>query len=817
MLKRLSGTFSQSSDQLLLVPPAAPISPNLSSNSAPSSPHSLRQQQSGYPFPPTQPQQEPQQTLDRTNLHKTLKSFSNLLTALVELRSTTLLHSKAEKKLGKALKEVGSINGWGSTIIPEALLASSIMFETLGETDSKFSKLIQNQYELIHDLTNKYFKKTAKEEKIFEDSLSSLDSKVSKVTQSYNKFTSKNSNTTTSSLNSPLLINSTNHLDSITQSHTNFIQTLTNLQFQANSLKSDYGIDLQTRREKIGIEIAKVLTGLSEKIWRNRIEGVRKGGNQVIGNVLTRGVWVSEGMERVGEYENMGKELNGEGTREEQIGGDRNRNGDPPPPPAQFSESTLKNQTVVKQSNQFRGPRTPSTTSTQNTVSSTSSSTKTTRSDFPLPPSPVRRSPTSLQVVEQYQNPQPTHIDSPPPPNVSNHSNRRVSIEEPTIRQSKPIIPPSSPSQNPPVEQQQRDLGGGRTLPRGWYLDPSFANHLDQQEISSPPPLPLSPRLDQTSPQLESQVGDERPRFGLLEKRQETQRRGEEDDVGGNGEVLLWKPTPRYGSAPPVSSSRKEEEEVDGESQEVVDEWGRSLSSRTGHHQEREREESFVRRMSQKYGSSNQVSHTSSSGTNSQSLPSSSSFFHNQHNRSNSRVSQLAKRYSSPPDPIHPSSSSSYTFSKSNEESSQQQQRRPPLPTPTIRSSSSSSVSFQPSRTTNSYTPQPQTSPSSPSSQSLGLNFPHTRPHPQLLPTIPSASSGSTESHASSSEPHPSFCACQSCTFLHYSHNGKEELTKLEEERLQKELRINRNGGGKGGTLVRGLVGKGKEVFGRMG
>jgi hypothetical protein len=40
-------------------------------------------------------------------------------------------------------------------------------------------------------------------------------------------------------------------------------------------------------------------------------------------------------------------------------------------------------------------------------------------------------------------------------------------------------------------------------------------------------------------------------------------------------------------------------------------------------------------------------------------------------------------------------------------------------------------------------------------------------------------------------------------------------LTRSEEERLQKELRVGGKAGG--GTLMRGLVGKSKEVFGRMG
>jgi hypothetical protein len=123
MLKRLSGTFSQSSDQLLL--PPAPISPSLgfnpsssSSSSAPSSPHSYRSSPSqGYPFPTTTTTTTIATTpvIDRSTLHKTLSLLSNLLVALDELRSSSLIQCRAEKKLSKALKELGKDAGWSSS------------------------------------------------------------------------------------------------------------------------------------------------------------------------------------------------------------------------------------------------------------------------------------------------------------------------------------------------------------------------------------------------------------------------------------------------------------------------------------------------------------------------------------------------------------------------------------------------------------------------------------------------------------------------------------------------------------------------------
>lgn len=131
MLKRLSGTFSQSTDQLLL-PPISPGGFLPSSGSAPSSPQAYltRSTRGGthspsnsfsspqaYPFPPTPSTSTSTSkpiTLDRSTLHKSLQALSNLLVALDELRSASLIYSKAEKKVSKGLKELSTC--WGDKV-----------------------------------------------------------------------------------------------------------------------------------------------------------------------------------------------------------------------------------------------------------------------------------------------------------------------------------------------------------------------------------------------------------------------------------------------------------------------------------------------------------------------------------------------------------------------------------------------------------------------------------------------------------------------------------------------------------------------------
>ncbi|GAA5901446.1 uncharacterized protein JCM6883_000215 [Sporobolomyces salmoneus] len=751
MLKRLSGTFSQSSDQLLLPPSQA--SPSLNSYSAPSSPRSLRSVQpqsgSGYPFPssPTTPTTSHPQTagipptIDRSTLHKTLSLLSSLLVALDEMRAASILHSKAEKKVGKALKELG-VGGWGEILrkkdskedstIPDALLASTTMFENLAEVDSKLSKFVQNEYESLNEFTNKYFKKTAKEEKSYEDSLSSLDQKASRTTQSYARYASKHTST------SPALVSSS-HLDSLTTSHSNYLSTLQSLQSQSQQLQLEYAEKIAARREATGREVARVVSGLAERSWRNRAEAVRKGGGEVIGRVLEKGVWVDKGFERVGEYEKRGRELAEEEEEEtkEQESLNRAQN--------QSQAKEIENGVDSKRNVHIRGPRAPSTTSTQNTLTTTISSTlssvpsssssptpTTNRSELPQPPRSYSTSTIPSPIRQTSPLAEAPRIASP---SLSSSTNtRRVSIAE------EPIPIPSTPPES-------SSLGGGRTLPRGWYLDPSFANHLE--EHSSPPSAPVSPPLSTSARSRPESVAG-RPQFGG-ERRQTYDALSIQREGGGDEEVLLRKPTPRYGSAPPIGANQ-EQRDVGG-----VDEWGRNRVEGSGER------ESFVRGMSQKYGNgvSQEQTQTIASFQSSPPRPPPQ----NNHNRSNSRVSLLAKRYSSPPDHLPPSTPDvSETFSL----------HRPP------------------------QTPLPSTSRSSYSSQAQ--------------PQFTSASSSNQSHSTTSSEPHPPFCACQSCTTRHYSKNGKEELSRSEEERLQRELRMT----AKGGTL-KGLVGKGKEVFGRMG
>jgi len=630
MLKRLSGTFSQSTDQLLL-PPISPGGFLPSSGSAPSSPQAYltRSTRGGthspsnsfsspqaYPFPPTPSASTSKPiTLDRSTLHKSLQALSNLLVALDELRSASLIYSKAEKKVSKGLKELSTC--WGDKVskdmrdstIGESILTSLLYTRWLSvegaqltrcwrvpECTIRWEKSIRNLRKSFNQTTKQSTSSLAstskrllyvrlyltissrfsrligkkesdvqKEEKIFDDSMSTLDAKVSKATSSYNKYASKSSHNP----------HGTAQLDSLTASHSAYIQTLQSLQSQANLLQVSYGEQIALKRESVGREVARSVTGLAEKSWRNRVEGTRRGG-ECVGKVLAKGVWISEGMENVGEYERQGMALRGgryeQETETEEETGLRER-GTTPQPRSQ-SQNQVKEETSprLESSKTLRGPRAPSTSTTDTRHSGSGLASNSTRShDLPPTPRPLSRpAPQPSPFLTRAASPQASARDPSP------QASRRPSIEE------------QAPTNS-------NEIGGGRTLPRGWYLDPSFANHLDENETElarTSMETQQHRQFDSTQPGDFARLADQdsTPRPPPTERRQtyealSNRRQGEN--------AILRKPTPRYGSAPASN-------EVPGAFPDQPDEFGRT--SRGDEQREGEGRESFVRRMSQKYG-----------------------------------------------------------------------------------------------------------------------------------------------------------------------------------------------------------------------
>ncbi|GAA5915364.1 hypothetical protein JCM6882_000233 [Rhodosporidiobolus microsporus] len=572
MLKRIS--FQKDKDPAFLVPPtraagAGSSSPlNRSPRSSPSngtvplppvSPSSP-----SYPFPYVPPPSVPAgppRSLERPVLHKSLAALSGLLIALDELRETTSARTKAVKRVSKAVKELaGGFTeksagaGGKSEVIVEALGGCASMLEALLDVDQKAAKTLEKDYEAINDSAAKYFKRTAKEEKTYEDTLASLDAKIAKTTASYQSLSASS----TSSRNMHAA------LDSLTSQHTSYMNTLSNLSAQVQQTKASYAAAIAVKREAIAREVARATCGMAEKEWKSRVEATRKGGKE-IGKVISGGAWCEAGMEEGGAVTFSGDVVGDEAPPEP-------LSRQPAPPTNDFSPSPRQVQfDSVQRNTSLRGPRAPS---------SSSALSASTASHPPHAPSygSYESSQTGSATTTRQQS-QPA--SAPPPPSAP-------PVEQPTSRQSL-----DRPAQERRVSFDEREPPsvGVRTP----LAQPARDN--DPYSPTSPPP-------------------------GFLQR-----------------------PTPRYGSLPP--HQQPSTASAGGE----ADEFGR-VSGGSGTNLQRE--DSFVARMSAKYASAT-VGAAVSTGRGESGRDQGGQADRPGHTRTDSRVQQLAKRYSSPPETAYPS------------------------------------------------------------------------------------------------------------------------------------------------------------------
>ncbi|GAA6004622.1 uncharacterized protein JCM10292_005695 [Rhodotorula paludigena] len=249
----------------------------------------------------------------------------------------------------------------------------------------------------------------------------------------------------------------------------------------------------------------------------------------------------------------------------------------------------------------LRGPRAPSSSTVQTATTTTTSSsahssqlsTSSSATGAGRPPSPARRS----RPTETFEPPTAARRDTTPRPAFSPLDNGRSSE-------------PQRPSYNS-SRRSSRDVGGDASpaISSGYRSEPLHDSHAQSRSAS--------PGHERAFPQ-----------------------HAEVDEV-------LRRPTPRYGSAPASGSGRGAADEFGRTLQHEGEDGERAARSSTAP----QRQDSFVARMSAKYaghGSRRGPEGTKSAEEQQERQPATDA----RHKRSNSRVSLIAKRFSSPPDAI---------------------------------------------------------------------------------------------------------------------------------------------------------------------
>ncbi|KAL8292535.1 hypothetical protein RQP46_001147 [Phenoliferia psychrophenolica] len=289
MMKRLS--FSKDAEPYLVPPSLQGTTPG-SPSAAPRTPLSAPPSPSrSYPPSPTQQGSyfPVQPVVERPTLHKSLAALSGVLVSLDEVRDLVARIGKAQKKLSKSQRELASTfgdkvePGARSEIVAAALMASASMFEALSEVDGRQAKFLQKEYEAANDLSAKVFKRIAKEEKAYDETLSNLDSKVQKANASFEKSRPRQP------ASSPAALHNAN------ETHSKYIATLSTLSASIASVKKSHSESVGDHRQRAMREVARILCGVADASWRSRVEATKKGGERA-GEVVARGVWCESSM-----------------------------------------------------------------------------------------------------------------------------------------------------------------------------------------------------------------------------------------------------------------------------------------------------------------------------------------------------------------------------------------------------------------------------------------------------------------------------------------------------------------------------------------
>lgn len=283
--------------------------PSAGHHSANTSTHSLAlRSPSGLPHPNdpynTQPQPLAQQVragVERARLHQTLAATSEVLVALDAAREAAQKLGAAERALAKhacALGKLfrpsksssGSSDGQGqggeSESVSRCLAAVGALFEAVGEVDARHAAGVKQRYEAANGTADKWFKRTAKEEKAFAADMNELEAKTAKAHANFAKVTGSNGKGRGGGGASQAI-----------EANQKYIEKLAHLTHASQAVQMTHAARMTEQREAAVSEIARLACELAEETWGNRIAGMRAAGLKVA-EVKEMAAWCTPGVLR---------------------------------------------------------------------------------------------------------------------------------------------------------------------------------------------------------------------------------------------------------------------------------------------------------------------------------------------------------------------------------------------------------------------------------------------------------------------------------------------------------------------------------------
>lgn len=171
------------------------------------------------------------------------------------------------------------------------MLTGSDLFELLADTNTKFGKACQKEYDAINELCGKHFKRIAKEEGKHDEVLESLEAKLKKANFQYDKQRVKSSGG-----NSSASMYGAGAGASL--AHEQFVPLLSQLTEDITKAKLTHGTSMASKRDAMLREVARSMGNLGELEFRRACDNVRKAGAE-IGPVLAAQALLGEKPDKV--------------------------------------------------------------------------------------------------------------------------------------------------------------------------------------------------------------------------------------------------------------------------------------------------------------------------------------------------------------------------------------------------------------------------------------------------------------------------------------------------------------------------------------
>jgi hypothetical protein len=137
--------------------------------------------------------------LDRQEIHKSCKQIEIIINLLNDYCEATSAIVLIQKKLFKALKDAAGLKGveasgaytlghYGKILtnladLVNALNSSASIFDSITDTNTRFSKLADKECETISADVRKWFKKLAKEERGHDERLANANAKIKNASE----------------------------------------------------------------------------------------------------------------------------------------------------------------------------------------------------------------------------------------------------------------------------------------------------------------------------------------------------------------------------------------------------------------------------------------------------------------------------------------------------------------------------------------------------------------------------------------------------------------------------------------------------------